>query len=107
MAMEASGKVPAPAAAAAPVIKPSAQTTVKANTTAVDIGTVILKELTDICRRRGTPSLAPSQPAKWEEECHKQRFFGICLSGGGIRSATFALGVLQGLAEKELLPKAD
>jgi hypothetical protein len=29
----------------------------------------------------------------------------LCLSGGGIRSATFALGVLQGLAEKGTLNK--
>ncbi len=28
---------------------------------------------------------------------------GICFSGGGIRSATFNLGILQGLAEMELL----
>lgn len=28
---------------------------------------------------------------------------GICLSGGGIRSATFALGVLQGLARNKML----
>src|SRR5688572_21160107 len=27
----------------------------------------------------------------------------LCLSGGGIRSATFGLGVLQGLARHELL----
>jgi hypothetical protein len=31
----------------------------------------------------------------------------LCLSGGGIRSATFALGVLQGLAERGLLPQFD
>ncbi len=29
----------------------------------------------------------------------------LCLSGGGIRSATFALGVLQGLARAGLLPR--
>jgi hypothetical protein len=29
----------------------------------------------------------------------------LCLSGGGIRSASFALGVLQGLAERQLLDK--
>jgi len=29
----------------------------------------------------------------------------LCLSGGGIRSATFALGILQGLARCGLLPK--
>ena len=31
----------------------------------------------------------------------------LCISGGGIRSATFALGALQGLAEKGLLPTFD
>jgi len=31
----------------------------------------------------------------------------LCISGGGIRSATFALGVIQGLAEKGLLPQFD
>ena len=29
----------------------------------------------------------------------------LCLSGGGIRSATFALGVLQGLARLKMLPR--
>ncbi len=29
----------------------------------------------------------------------------LCLSGGGIRSATFNLGVLQGLAKRKLLPQ--
>jgi hypothetical protein len=32
------------------------------------------------------------------EQAHKKRLNGICFSGGGIRSATFNLGVLQGLA---------
>lgn len=31
----------------------------------------------------------------------------LCLSGGGIRSATFGLGVLQGLAGRELLGRFD
>src|SRR5918912_547241 len=31
----------------------------------------------------------------------------LCLSGGGIRSATFCLGVLQGLARLNLLDKFD
>jgi hypothetical protein len=33
--------------------------------------------------------------------------FSICLSGGGIRSAAFNLGVLQALAEKKLLRNID
>ncbi len=32
---------------------------------------------------------------------------GLCLSGGGIRSATFGLGVLQSLAKLQLLDKFD
>jgi hypothetical protein len=35
------------------------------------------------------------------------RLQGICLSGGGIRSATFNLGVLQGLAKLGILHKFD
>jgi hypothetical protein len=31
----------------------------------------------------------------------------LCLSGGGIRSATFALGIIQGLARHQLLDKFD
>ena len=31
----------------------------------------------------------------------------LCISGGGIRSAIFSLGILQGLAEKDLLGKFD
>lgn len=34
-------------------------------------------------------------------------FTGLALSGGGIRSATFSLGVLQALAEKKWLEKID
>jgi len=33
--------------------------------------------------------------------------FGVALSGGGIRSATFALGVLQGMADRNMLPLID
>src|SRR5260370_3542079 len=32
---------------------------------------------------------------------------GLSLSGGGIRSATFSLGLLQGLAERDLLKHFD
>ena len=39
------------------------------------------------------------------KENHKQQLAALCLSGGGIRSATFGLGVLQGLAHNHLLNK--
>ncbi len=45
-----------------------------------------------------------TDPYRWASE---QQVQGICLSGGGIRSATFNLGVLQGLASLDLLKNFD
>src|ERR1035441_7288050 len=47
---------------------------------------------------------APDHPCN---EAHRVRPLGLAFSGGGIRSATFNLGVLQGLAELGLLPFID
>ncbi|MBV8072623.1 MAG: patatin-like phospholipase family protein [Acidobacteriaceae bacterium] len=73
---------------------------------AVGIGEVVVEELADIARRRG------DQPAQldsktWEDACHERRLTGLCLSGGGIRSATFGLGVLQALVKHQILQKTD
>ena len=38
---------------------------------------------------------------------HRERPFGLAFSGGGIRSATFNLGIIQGLAERDLLRHVD
>jgi hypothetical protein len=38
---------------------------------------------------------------------HQRPTSGLCLSGGGIRSGTFALGVMQGLAHLGVLGKFD
>jgi hypothetical protein len=38
---------------------------------------------------------------------HTRGRTALCLSGGGIRSATFGLGVLQGLAKRDLLGEFD
>src|SRR5712692_80245 len=37
----------------------------------------------------------------------KEKRTALCISGGGIRSATFGLGILQGLARCGLLDKFD
>ncbi len=47
------------------------------------------------------PEPPTSQPAATAAFC------GLALSGGGIRSATFALGVLQAMAEARLLRRVD
>ena len=39
------------------------------------------------------------------QSIHKKKPVALCLSGGGIRSGTFALGLLQGLARHNLLNK--
>ena len=70
------------------------------------IGEVVVAELEEISRRRGAPE-QNLDPDKWIQQCHKRDLFALSISGGGIRSATFGLGVLQGLVEKKLLSKAD
>ncbi|HEX2123163.1 MAG TPA: patatin-like phospholipase family protein, partial [Thermoanaerobaculia bacterium] len=41
------------------------------------------------------------------DEKHPRPRTALCISGGGIRSATFALGVIQGLASAKVLDKFD
>jgi hypothetical protein len=41
------------------------------------------------------------------DQCRALNTTALCLSGGGIRSATFNLGILQGLARKGVLPGID
>jgi hypothetical protein len=64
--------------------------------------TVFKKERAAIAERR----TLHGEPAATEATV-KHNLFGICFSGGGIRSATFNLGVLQGLAGRGLLGLAD
>ena len=45
---------------------------------------------------------------QYYEAAHKmENLSALCLSGGGIRSAAFALGVVQGLAKRDLLQSFD
>ncbi len=50
---------------------------------------------------------SPASPAAVNWRAHKQQLAGLAFSGGGIRSATFNLGVLQALAEMRLLREFD
>ena len=50
---------------------------------------------------------APKADVDVYERAALSRLMGICFSGGGIRSATFNLGILQGLAEMGLLDCFD
>lgn len=58
------------------------------------------------------PGAGPGGPAGLAETVaavHREPepLAALCISGGGIRSATFALGVVQGLAERGLLRRFD
>jgi hypothetical protein len=73
---------------------------------------VLRKELALIAERRnrGEPETSPTpdqQPFDAYEWANHQQLSGLALSGGGIRSATFNLGVLQALASLKLLDKFD
>lgn len=49
----------------------------------------------------------PEYMAKVYEYLNSRDRWALCLSGGGIRSATFGLGLLQGLARRNLLSRFD
>jgi hypothetical protein len=57
----------------------------------------------------GEPLFDPNKPETRDvyDVAAEQQLTGLSFSGGGIRSATFNLGVLQGLAELGLLPFID
>jgi len=52
------------------------------------------------------PSWSPSDGDVYDAAA-REELAGLCFSGGGIRSATFCLGVLQGLASKDKLSRFD
>ncbi len=67
---------------------------------------VFEEELTSIDRRRNPrEDVAPEHEGSPAD--HKHNLFGVALSGGGIRSATFNLGFLQALCRYRLLKRLD
>src|SRR5689334_17613046 len=74
-----------------------------------DFKDVFTEELKRIVKwrdnRKSTTSHAPATDPF--EKADQLGLFGLSLSGGGIRSATFNLGVLQTLARLKLLHRVD
>jgi hypothetical protein len=76
-------------------------------------GDVLRTEIRTVLPDLSLPSFSPPENSVQEAEIEKKLLAAIdehptelaalCLSGGGIRSATFALGVMQGLARFKLL----
>ncbi len=59
------------------------------------------------CSPKWRPALAGVDPPRRHERIDRSKLAGMGLSGGGIRSATVALGVFQGLARLGLLRQID
>jgi hypothetical protein len=57
--------------------------------------------------KENEPELRVPPPDEIFKSAHAQELVGLAFSGGGIRSATFNLGVLQGFADLGLLPMFD
>ena len=65
---------------------------------------ILERELEHVDQRRKNLSIEPVEPTGGPyNRAQHSGLMGLCFSGGGIRSATFNLGVLQGLAELNLL----
>ena len=67
---------------------------------------VVDDELTRIKNARDMRNAAYAEPDR-VCDAHEDNLIGLAFSGGGIRSATFNLGILQALAQKGLLHKID
>ncbi len=69
------------------------------------------KKLGEIARETASKPHPHILPGHWDKEAsfngEGNDLVGLAFSGGGIRSATFNLGVLQKLAELRLLPLVD
>src|SRR5262249_25368577 len=72
---------------------------------------VLTQELLDVKARREAAHVGLKHPTPRgktpREKALDDDLVGVALSGGGIRSATFALGILQGLASLRLLKYVD
>lgn len=72
--------------------------------TSVPLHTVLAEELTHILPEAKLAGTSLSDTRKRIHEAESP-LNALCISGGGIRSATFALGALQGLAQQKILGK--
>lgn len=85
----------------------------QSNTYEITVAEVLREELEHI-KHNVSPDSSPvashNQTEKLDdvfEKLHDANFSALCFSGGGIRSATFGLGIVQALAKHGLLDKFE
>jgi hypothetical protein len=97
----------APSLAAALQFRPDVQAQLASATGCTPSRWVLEQELPQVEARRAKVDVAPLAAAESTANPYKRAaasgLMGLCFSGGGIRSATFNLGILQSLAELKLL----
>src|ERR1700749_5100577 len=64
----------------------------------LDLEQMLHQELDHFCGPR-----LPGDMTPWQMRADQGRLAALCLSGGGIRSATFCLGAVQALAARRML----
>ena len=73
-----------------------------------DFAQVFAEEIDDWIALRRALHPNDSQPGSPGTETRvSNELFGIALSGGGMRAATYALGVTQALADRGIMERAD
>ncbi|MGH9310971.1 MAG: hypothetical protein ACRD1U_16465, partial [Vicinamibacterales bacterium] len=76
----------------------------------IDRARVLQDELRQLARdpSRAAPGDHAAPPLEQVfHEAHAQQLTALCLSGGGVRSASFALGVIEGLTRRGLVDSLD
>ena len=84
---------------------PSLRETMKKNSQEEFLNKVFPEELEEIAQRRKNAQLEKGELTA--SPSTDNQLAGLALSGGGIRSATFGLGVIQGLAKHGILRHVD
>ena len=74
---------------------------------AVDFGKIYERELDEIVSRRRQANLPPTVNGENARTQVSRDLVGVALSGGGVRSASFSLGLIQALYQKGVLRFVD
>ena len=73
----------------------------------VSLAALIAAEEALLCKRRELALEPPPEGSGEPDPRHALPRIGLAISGGGVRSATFGLGLLRGLAQRGVLTRID